>query len=140
MNEINNAVSQMSSPELKAVLVNNENMMQTVEIIQALTKRIILKYQQRGCFACIKDLPLLEGDHLCLTQSPQDLVNLYFDDAYNTINTNLVNAISVLDGDVLPRICLETIKDHFKDDIKEKLSHHMDFVNSGELKIARAVV
>jgi len=121
-------------------VLNNEVFSKTVEVIQALVKRVIYKHQQRACFACIQDLPLFEGEHVCLMQSPSDLVELYFEDSYNTINSNLMHAMFMLDGDEPPRLCLDTVKQHCKDDIKMKLSQHMDFVNNGEMIIARAMV
>ena len=87
-----------------------------------------------------KYLPLLEGEHLCLAQSPSEVVDLFFEDSYNSINNNLVNAIFVLDGDKPPAVSLDTIKEHFKEELKTKLGQHMDFVNNGELKVARAIV
>ena len=64
----------------------------------------------------------LGKDHLCLTQSPTELVNLYFNDAYNSINVNLMNAIFVLDGDRIPNIALDVVKEYFRDEIQQKLS------------------
>ena len=125
---------------MKSFILNTECVAQTVEVLLALTKRIISKHQQRHCFACIKELPLLEGDHLCLTQSPADMVQLYFEDSYNSISVNLMNAMFVLDGDKPPNVSLDTVKEHYKDDIKSKLSQHMDFVNGGELKVSRGIV
>ena len=121
-------------------MLNTETVQPSVEVLLALTKRIICKYQQRACYACLKDQPLLESDHLCLTQGPTELVNLYFNDAYNSINVNLMNAIFVLDGDRIPNIALDVVKEHFRDEIQQKLTAHMDFVNNGELKVARGVV
>ena len=130
----------MSSPDRKSVLINNEFITHTVEVIQSLVKRIMFKYQQRSCLACYKDLPVLEGEHICIAQGTADMVNLYFEEAYNSININLVNAMFVLDGDQPPRVSIDAVKEHYKDEIKQKLTDHMEFVNGGELKIARAIV
>ena len=121
-------------------MLNTEAIIQTVEVLEALTKRVIAKYQQRSCFACREDLPLLlETDHLCMSQSPSELVDLYFDNAYETVSANLLNAVFVLDGDKIPATSLDSVKEHFKDEMREKLARHMDFINHGELKITRAL-
>ena len=81
------------------MMLDTESVNQTVEVIAALCKRIISRNQQRHCFACIKELPLLEGEHLCLAQSPSEVVDLFFEDSYRSINNNLVNALLLVKGD-----------------------------------------
>ena len=139
-NEIEHSITQLSTPDLKTMMLDTESVNQTMEVVAALCKRIISRHQQRHCFACIKELPLLEGEHLCLAQSPSEVVDLFFEDSYNSVNNNLVNAIFVLDGDKPPAVSLDTIKEHFKEELKTKLGQHMEFVNNGELKVARAIV
>jgi len=111
----------------------------TVEVITALITRCVNKAKKRNCDACLKYLPN-QSDHPCATQTTNESVQLYFDDAYNAVGINLINAVFVMDGHKPPPLDMQAVKDHHRGEIRQKLQNNLDTLTSGDLRVARCIV
>ena len=141
MTDINKAISQLETGDQKMrdLTIEKERVDNTLDLITALIARCINKARKRCCEACIKCVPN-QDQHLCASQTYYDAVHMYFDDAYNATGINLINAMFIMDGQQIPPINIQAIKEHHREDIKQKLCFNLDSMTAGDLQVSRCAL
>ena len=119
--------------------IDSEMVNRTVEVITALLARCIKKTRERNCEGCIRGLSAAT-DHMCAIQLPAESVEQYFEDAFQSIGVNIINAVFVMDGEVPPNIDVSCVKMHFKEEIRSHLHGNLDTLTNGDLRVARCIV